>query len=173
MSFAPFSDFPDDARLWLFAFTEALDLNQVTRLAQGFEAFKPHWKTHGTLIDSEWMLVEDQILAVVERTMGPSPSGCSIDTMLRHVQKMAQALEVGLADANQVPARLGGRLQLFPKADVPHLIESGRLTALTPVYDLGLLELGQLRAGKLTRPLEQTWMGRKYRDLLQEAPTAH
>ena len=173
MPFSPFQSFPDDARLWLFAFTNPLDLTQLTRLAQGFEAFKPHWKTHGELIDSEWMVLEDQILAVVERTMGTNPSGCSIDAMLRHTLKMAQALELDLVDAQQVVIRKGPSLRILTKAEIPGLIEAGDLHPDTQVMDLGLLELGQLRGGKLARRLENTWMGRKYKTLLEEAPTAH
>lgn len=173
MPFAPFQSFPDDARLWLFAFTAPLDLDQLSQLSRGFEAFKPHWKTHGTLIDSEWMLLEDQILAVVERTMGNEPSGCSIDTMLRHTMKIAQSMELAIVDAQQVLIRRGSRLEVIPKSELPRLIECGDLHPETHVLDLGLLELGQLRGGKLTRRLENTWIARKYRDLLEEAPTAH
>lgn len=173
MAYSPFQSFPDQARLWLFAFTSPLDLNQLARLAQGFEAFQPHWKTHGELIDSEWMLLEDQILAVVERTMGTNPSGCSIDAMLRHTQKMAQAVELDLVDAQQVVIRQGASLRILSKTELPALIESGDIHPDTQVLDLGLLELSQLREGKLTRRLENTWIGRKYRALLEEAPTAH
>lgn len=173
MPFAPFQSFPDEARLWLFAFSAPLDLIQLTRLAQGFEAIKPHWKTHGELIDSEWMVLEDQILAVVERTMGTNPSGCSIDAMLRHAQKMAQAIELDLVNAQQVVIRQGPSLRILSKTEIPGLIESGDLHPETHVLDLGLLELSQLRAGKLTRRLENTWIGRKYRTLLEEMPTAH
>lgn len=173
MAFSPFQSFPDESRLWLFAFSAPLDLNQLTRLAQGFEAFKPHWKTHGELIDSEWMLLEDQILAVVERTMGTEPSGCAIDAMLRQTQKLAQAIELDLVDAQRVVIRQGSSLRILPKSDIPALIEFGELHPETHVLDLGLLELGQLRGGKLTRRLENTWIGRKYKDLLEEMPTAH
>ena len=173
MSFSPFQSFPDEARLWLFAFSAPLDLNQLARLSQGFETFKPHWKTHGELIDSEWMVLENQILAVVERTMGTNPSGCSIDAMLRHTQKMAQAIELDLVDAQQVVIRQGPTLRILSKTEIPSLIENGELHPETHVLDLGLLELSQLRGGKLTRRLENTWIGRKFKALLEEAPTAH
>lgn len=173
MAFAPFHTFPDEARLWLFAFTAPLDLNQLARLGQGFEAFKPHWKAHNNPIESEYMVLEDQILAVVERTMGTDPSGCAIDAMLRHTQKMAQAIELDLVDAQQVVIRKGAGLRILSKTELPALIACGELHPETHVLDLGLLELGQLRGGKLTRRLENTWIGRKFRALLEEMPTAH
>lgn len=173
MPFAPFSSFPDNARLWLFAFTTPLDLAQLATLSQGFDAFRPHWKTHGEPIDSAYTVLEDQILAIVERTMGKDPSGCAIDAMLRHTQKMAQALDLHLVDAQQVVIRQGPSLRIVSKTDLPALIERGEIHAETQVLDLGLLELAQLRGGKLTRRLENTWIARKYRALLEEMPTAH
>lgn len=172
MSQSGFQSFPDDARLWLFAFPRPLTESEQRTMAQGFTAFQPHWKTHGTSIDSAWTLIEDQILAVTERTMGQSPSGCSIDAMLRHALKLAAALELHLLDAQQVMFRYAGRLRVVAKTDLPALIERGDMNPDTAIIDLGLLELGQLRAGKLERPLEGTWIARKYKDLL-EAPTAH
>lgn len=173
MTFAPFQSFPDDARLWLFAFTSPLDLNHLSQLSKGFEAFKPHWKTHGKLIESAWMVLENQILAVVERTMGQEPSGCSIDAMLRHTQKMAQVMDLQIVDAQQVVIRKNSRIKILQKSEIPWFIECGELQPETQVLDLGLLELSQLRGGKLTRRLENTWIARKYRDLLEEVPTAH
>ena len=165
--------FPDDARLWLFAFPRPLPLQEQMSVAQGFEAFQPHWKTHGTLIESAWSLLEDQILAVSERTMGTQPSGCSIDAMLRHTQKLARAIDLEFLDAQQVMVRYAGKLRVVSKINLPALLEREELHAETPVIDLGLLELGALRAGQLERPLIGTWIGRKYKQLLEEAPTAH
>lgn len=171
MSPAAFQSFPDDARLWLFAFPRPLTEAEQATVAQGFQAFQPHWKTHGTLIDSAWALLEGQILAVTERTMGTSPSGCSIDAMLRHALKVAATLDLPLLDAQQVLVRDGGQLRVIPKTELTAVLGRGELHAHTPVVDLGLLELGQLRGGKLERPLAATWIGRKHRDLL-DAPAA-
>ena len=159
--------FPDDARLWLFAYPRPLTLDEQLNLAHGFEVFQPHWKTHGTLIESAWMLLEEQILAVSERTMGTQPSGCSIDAMLRHTQKLAHAVDLEFMDDQQVMIRYAGKLRVISKTELPTLLEREELHAETPVIDLGLMELGFLRAGKLERPLGATWIGRKYKDLLK------
>jgi hypothetical protein len=86
---------------------------------------------------------------------------------------MAQAVELDLVNAQQVMIRKDHRLHILDKLEIPDLIASGDLHPESHVLDLGLLELGQLRGGKLTRRLENTWIARKYRDLLEEAPTAH
>lgn len=162
-----FSTFPDTARLWLMAFPRPLDEGEKSKLAEGFEAFRPHWKTHSTPIESGWMLLEDQIFAVVENTMGTSPSGCSIDAMLRQSIKLASILDLPFLDAQSIVVRTSGKLRVVAKADLEPLLQDGTLDAATPVLDLGLLELGQLRSGQLERPLAKTWIARKYHALLE------
>ncbi|MBL0209452.1 MAG: hypothetical protein IPQ13_00835 [Holophagaceae bacterium] len=162
-----FSGFPDTARLWLMAFPRPLDEAEKARLAEGFDTFRPHWKTHSTAIESGWMLIEDQIFVVVENTMGSSPSGCSIDAMLRQSIKLASLLELPFLDAQSIIVRASGRLRVVAKTELESLLQNGTLDAATPVIDLGLLELGQLRSGQLERPLSKTWIARKHRAALE------
>lgn len=162
-----FSTFPDTARLWLMAFPRPLDEGEKAKLTEGFEAFRPHWKTHTSTIESGWMLIEDQLFAVVENTMGTSPSGCSIDAMLRQSIKLASTLELPFLDAQSIVVRTAGRLKVVAKSELESLLQDGTLAAATPVVDLGLLELGQLRSGQLERPLAKTWIARKHRRLLE------
>jgi len=165
--FDTFASFPDTARLWLMAFPRPLEEEEKVQLAKGFEAFRPHWKTHSTSIESGWMLLEDQIFAVVENTMGTSPSGCSIDAMLRQSIKLASILELPFLDAQSIVVRTAGKLKVVAKTELEPLLQDGTLDAATPVVDLGLLELGQLRLGNLERPLAKTWIARKHRMLLE------
>jgi len=162
-----FSAFPDTARLWLMAFPRPLNDAEKAKLAEGFDAFRPHWKTHSTAIESGWTLLEDQIFAVVENTMGTSPSGCSIDAMLRQSIKLASILELPFLDAQSIVVRASGKLRVVAKSELEPLLQDGTLHAGTPVVDLGLLELGQLRSGMLERPLAKTWIARKYRAELE------
>ena len=162
-----FSTFPDTARLWLMAFPRSLSEVEKSKLAEGFDSFRPHWKTHSTPIESAWMLLEDQIFAVVENTMGTSPSGCSIDAMLRQSIKLASILELPFLDAQSIVVRASGKLKVVAKTELEPLLQDGTLDAATPVIDLGLLELGQLRSGQLERPLAKTWIARKHRASLE------
>lgn len=162
----PFDGFADDARLWLAAFPRTLLPEESAKLKAHFETFRPHWKTHGEPIDSAFALLEDRILAVAERTMGTQPSGCAIDTMLRQVYKVADLLGLPLLDAQKVLVRASGGLAVVPKARLEAMLQAGELDGATPVVDLSLQHLGELRDGRLERALAQTWIGRKYASLL-------
>jgi hypothetical protein len=157
-----FDGFPDEARLWLAAFPRPLLPEEQASLHSRFEAFQPHWKTHGDAIDSAFALLDGQVLVVAERTMLTQPSGCAIDAMLRQIYKLADHLALPVLDAQKILVRAGGGLSVIPKTKIEALLQAGELGPDTPVLDLTLLHLGELREGKLERPLAQTWIARRY-----------
>ncbi len=162
----PCDGFPDDARLWLAAFPRPLLPEEQARLRAHFESFRPHWKSHGEPIDSAFALLDGQVLAVAERTMLTQPSGCAIDAMLRQVYKASDLLELPLIDAQKVLVRAGGNLQAVPKTRLEAMLQGGEIGSDTPVLDLTLQHLGELRQGGLEKPLGQTWIARKYAAVL-------
>ncbi|HJW73352.1 MAG TPA: hypothetical protein VJ486_11025 [Geothrix sp.] len=159
MNLTAFAALPDDARLWLIAYTSPVTVEQ---LAPEVEALLGHWRHKGVQYTAAWTLLEDRILAIAEPTLAAAPSGCAIDGMLRGVRQSAQRLGLELLDPQAVLARSQGGLHIFDRSELAARLEEGALGAATPVLDLALLTLGDLRAGRLERPLAETWIGRKY-----------
>ncbi len=160
MDLTPFAALPDDARLWLMALDAA---STREALAPHVEGFLQRWRHKGTQYQAAWSLLEGRILAIAEPTLAAAPSGCAIDGMLRQMAQAAKALGMGLVDAQAVLVRQAGGLKALDRAELPDWLAEGRLDGGSPVLDLALLTLGELRAGRLERPLSQTWIGRKYK----------
>jgi hypothetical protein len=154
-----FATLPDDARLWLVAFSQPVD---ATRLAPEMEALLGRWRHKGVQYQGTWALLENRVLAVAEPTLASQPSGCAIDGMLRGVRQIAERLGLDLQDPQDVMARLPEGLRTFPRTDLEARLADGTLAAGTPVLDLALLTVGDLRSGRFERPLSATWIGRKY-----------
>ena len=159
MTLTAFAALPDDARLWLIAFTQPVTAEE---LAPEVEALLSHWRHKGVQYTATWTLLEDRILAIAEPTLAAAPSGCAIDGMLRGVKQSAQRLGLELLDPQAVLARSQEGLRSFDRTELPARLEEGALGAHTPVLDLALLTLGDLRAGRMERPLADTWIGRKF-----------
>jgi len=64
--------------------------------------------------------------------------------------------------AASILVRLGGRLTAIPKGEIQARLDDGTLGAATPLVDLALYSLADLRAGRLEAPLADTWVGRKF-----------
>ncbi|HEY3270521.1 MAG TPA: hypothetical protein VGJ89_04835 [Geothrix sp.] len=159
-SLSAFAALPDDARLWLVAFSQPVE---AARLAPDVEALLGRWRHKGVEYHGTWTLLEDRILAIAEPTLAVQPSGCAIDGMLRGVRQIADRLGLGLQDSQDVLARLPEGLRAFGRADLEARLGDGTLGAGTPILDLALLTLGDLRSGRMERPLGGTWIGRKYK----------
>jgi hypothetical protein len=84
--------------------------------------------------------------------------------MLRKVHRMLEQLGLGLVDpGTSILVRLRGALVPIPKPEIQARLEDGTLDGATPVLDLSLYSLEDLRAGRLEAPLACTWVGRKHR----------
>lgn len=158
------SPLPDDARLWLLALDPAPDAATQARIAETMDALVAEWRHKGVAYQGAWTLLEGRILALAEPTMTSAPSGCAIDGMMRKVDRLTTGLGLAVVDpATTVLARAREGLRAIPKADLEVRLADGTLDAATPVLDLSLFTLGDLRAGKLEKPLAKTWIARKHK----------
>jgi len=160
MSLTAFTALPDSARLWLLALTRP---TEAALLAPELEALMGRWHHKGVQYRGAWTLLENRIVAVAEPTLATEPSGCAIDGMLRGLRQLTERLGLALEDPQAVIVRGVDGLQAIPRTDLEARLGEGSLDATTPVLDLALLTLGELRQGRLERPLAATWIGRKYK----------
>lgn len=164
MSLDALNALPDDSRLWLLALEPAPSAEALARFTAAMDGFVAEWRHKGVQYAGAWALVEGRILALAEPTMTTAPSGCAIDGMMRKVNRTLVELGLGTVDPmTAVLARTAKGLRAVPKADLEARLGDGTLDANTPVLDLALFSLGDLRAGKLEKPLAATWIGRKYK----------
>jgi hypothetical protein len=159
MSLSAFAAQPDDARLWLLALTQP---TEASVLAPEVDALMGRWRHKGVQYSGAWTLLEDRILAIAEPTLAAQPSGCAIDGMLRGVHQITARLGLKLEDPQAVLVRLTNGIRALPRTELEAHLVDGTLDGSTPVLDLALLTLGDLRGGRLERPLAATWIGRKY-----------
>ena len=160
MSLSNLSALPDEARLWLLALAQP---TEAAALAPDMDALIGRWRHKGVQYQGAWTLLENRILAVAEPTLAAEPSGCAIDGMLRGVHQLTERLGLALEDPQAVLVRQVDGIHAFPRAELEDRLADGTLDATTPVLDLALLTLGDLRDGRLERPLATTWIGRKYK----------
>lgn len=164
MSLAALNALPDDARLWLIALEPAPDSAAIERLASAMDGYVAEWRHKGVQYAGAWTLLEGRILTLAEPTMTTAPSGCAIDGMMRKVNRTLEELRLGRVDPmTSILVRAASGLEMIPKTEIEARLADGTLDATTPVLDLALFSLGDLRSGKLEKPLAATWIGRKYK----------
>lgn len=163
MTTESFPGFPDESRLWVLALSRQADPGQASRFEEGLGALLGHWRHKGQAYEAAWELRERQLILVVEPSMAAAPSGCAIDGMLRKVGALVRELGLELIGEERILVRMEGDLTGILRTDLAAALEEGHLGADTPVVDLSLHHLGQLREGRLERPLARTWIGRAHK----------
>ena len=159
----PFPALPDSSRLWLRALAIPPSPAAQGLLQEGLDGLMGQWRHKGVAYQGAWALLHGQIIAVAEPQLATAPSGCAIDGMLRKLDRLAETQGLAFLDPSlAILARLPEGLTAIPKAELPEAIAQGRLTPATPILDLALYTVADLRAGKLEGPLAATWIARKY-----------
>lgn len=158
------NDLPPTARLWLLAFPVPPDPAVEARFREGLDDLLARWRHKGEVYQAAWTFLEPQLAAIAEPTLAARPSGCAIDGMLRRVKGLAAQSGLDLVDPDgSLLVRRNHRLEAIPKARIQACLDTGVLDAATPVLDLSLYSLDDLRSGRLERPLGETWVARSYR----------
>lgn len=148
----------DDARIWIFGISPALDEAQSARMLAGVDEFLREWNAHGTPVASARELRDGSFL-IVAIDKETETSGCSIDRMFGLLKQFERDFGVSILDANRVFVRdAEGRPRAltreeFRDAGDPHTI----------VYDTLVERLGDVRRGDWIRRAEQSWHSRLLR----------
>jgi hypothetical protein len=151
---------PDDARVWVFGISPALDETKSAPFLSRIDAFLAEWAAHGNPITSARDLIEGSFL-VIGVDHAAETSGCSIDRMFGTLRQLESELGVQILDPNRVFVRHGdGHVDAMTRAEFR---EKG--DAHTHVFDTIAERLGDIRSGRWERPAEQSW----HRQLLQQA----
>ena len=162
MTRIPFSELPDDARLWVFGSDRPLDEAEERRLLDAVDRFLESWKAHGEPLDAgrDWRHGRFLLVAVDESTA--PPSGCSIDSMIHLLKELEADLGVTLVDNAPVWFRGDGRIRRASRAEFLARAESGEVGPDTVVFDNTVLRLEALREGKWEQPARETWHGKAF-----------
>ena len=153
----------DDAYIWIFGISPALDEMGEVKMLQKVDAFLDKWAAHGAPIESARDLIESSFLVIAaERTS--ERSGCSIDRLFGTLKLLESELGVAILDANRVFFRHGdGRVGAMSRSDF-----RDKADAHTIVFDTTAESLRDIRTGAWERRAEDSW----HRNLLKKPVTA-
>ena len=107
----------DDAYVWIFGISPALDENGEVKLLHRVNGFLDKWASHGQPIESASDLIEGTFLVIAaEKTS--ERSGCSIDRLFGTLRELERELGVKILDSDRVFFRHGdGRVDAMTRAE--------------------------------------------------------
>lgn len=161
MSLNDLTGLPNHARLWCFAADRTMSSDEATVLGERLAVFLGDWTAHAEELLVGFELRDHRFLLVAVDERQAAASGCSIDALTGHLRELERELDVGLIDGSAIWFRdASGDIRTVSRADFKNLAAGGAVGPDTPVFDITLLTLEQLRDGRLEVPARDSWHGR-------------
>ena len=164
----PFDAMPDTARLWIFPATRPLSAAERERVLAETDAFIAGWAAHGVPLTAARELRHERFLMVAADEAAAGVSGCSIDALVRRMDRLGSALGVDLVEHGPVAYRHGEEIHHVPRHRFAALAASGSVTPDTIVFDNTITSVGDMRSGRWERPAADAWHGRAFFDVRSE-----
>ena len=157
-----FVSLPPTARLWAFAADRPLSSDARDRLLTELDRFLDVWAAHNVPLPAARELRYDRFLLIGVDQSTTSASGCSIDALHREVKRLERDYGVTLLDAGPVVYRDGDAIARVPRAEFQSLVDEGRVTRDTIVFDNTVTSVGALNDGRWEAAASETWHGRAF-----------
>lgn len=141
----------NDAHIWIFGISPALDASGSETLLRHVDAFLEQWASHGTPIRGARELREGSFL-VIAADQDCERSGCSIDRMFGTLKALERELQVQILDSNRIFLREGGSVRAVPRPEFRNAANAD-----TPVFDVTAERLGDVRSGAWERRAADSW----------------
>ena len=158
----PFTDLPDEARLWIFASPDKIAGAPATRLLDMVDGFLDEWHAHGHPVvgGRDWR--HDRFLLVAADEAATGVSGCSTDSLFRIFKGAEKELGITLLDGSLVWYRDGEEIRGASRAEFRERAKSGEVNGDTVVFDNTVPTVGGVRTGQWERPAREAWHGKAF-----------
>ncbi|MGQ0765820.1 MAG: hypothetical protein ACT4OZ_09155 [Gemmatimonadota bacterium] len=153
----PFSNLPDDARIWIFSASRPLDDAVGARLLSQVDAWLDQWKAHGAALTCarEWR--DDRFLVIGVDQSEVGASGCSIDALFRILRDCERESGTSLVAGGRVFYRdRSGDISCTDRDGFRTLALSGMADLRTRVFDSTLTIAREYRTA-FERAAGESW----------------
>ena len=157
-----FDGFPDDARLWVYAFPRPLTAGEHERVTRELSAFVPTWNSHGAPVHGAFAIVEDRFLLVtgyVDAGIG----GCSTDSMVRVMKQLRESGIDGFDRTLVFFRDAAGQVRAVKRDEFQAIVRDGQVDDDTVVFDPTIQFIGDLRRGAFETAFGRSWHAAAFR----------
>ncbi len=152
-----FPEFPDDARVWVYALSEPLSDDARTRVSERLDAFVGNWQSHGVPVTGAYAIAENRFV-LITGYVPDGISGCSTDSSVRVMKELREEHDIDGFDRSLVFFRDSkGTVQAVKRADFKALVDAGQVDGNTVVFDTTIQFIGDLRRGGFETSFGKSW----------------
>ncbi|MEL6122582.1 MAG: hypothetical protein AAFR14_02585 [Bacteroidota bacterium] len=146
-----------DSRVWIWQSTNEVSASDAIGVQSHMQDFVSHWVSHQKALVAKARFVLDRFLIVVlDESVSGGASGCSIDSLTHEIQKLDSQYHLGFMDRTKFCFWQEGQILTVSMQELSNVIEYGRLSVDSLVFDNLVNSLEALRNSWL-KPLSQSW----------------
>ena len=161
IAFPRLSQMPSQARLWLYMTDRPLTDEEADLLLHRVDAFMETWSSHGRQVLGAAEFAEHRVLGLAAVVREGDISGCGIDKSVHVLEGIGESVGFGIEGGLQIHYRArDGVIQSTTRSEFRRLVQEGMVDGETPVFDLSVTRVGDLR--RLELPLRESWHARAF-----------
>ena len=161
MNTGPLNQFPDDARLWIFASREPVGADKAEALLSRVDRFLDRWHAHGAAVVGARDWRHDRFLLIASDERATGVSGCSIDSLYATLKEAQAELGVDLLDSAPIWYRDGdGEIRCVARGEFRELGRAREVDGETTVFDNTASSVGALKNDGWERAMKDSWHGK-------------
>lgn len=146
-----FPDYPESARVWIYAADRFLSGTEEAFAQEHLNAFLKQWAAHGTDLFAEGAILHNTFVVIVADEEKVKASGCSIDSSVRFIKELGKELQVDFFNRLSVLVEKEGELKRI------HFNELDQYKDWN-VFDTTITYLGRMRERFSVPVLDSGWV---------------
>ena len=133
--FIPFENLPEDSKIWIYQSNRKFSDDEITSIESELNSFLESWSSHGTSLESSYLLKYNRFIIIAVNQEVQSATGCSIDSSVAFIQSLEQKYAVDLLDKMNVTFKNGEYIAHKSLLDFKKMAKEKAVTENTIVFN--------------------------------------
>jgi hypothetical protein len=147
---------PDHSRVWIYQADREFTENEMHLLKNKVSQFVEGWTSHSKLVSAAFEIRYNRFLILLLDESQVAAGGCSIDSSVHFIKSLESEFQNPLTDRMKFTYRLGDRIESVSKNEFEKLLDEGKISDNTIVFNNLVSSRQQLDSG-WEIPFSQSW----------------
>lgn len=157
--YVPFETLPPEARIWIYQSNRPFSVGERRIVEDQLHQFSSEWSVHGMPLNTSYKVEYNQFIILGADEEHQNASGCSIDSSVRALKAIEEAVGVQLFDRNMVAFKRGEEVMTIPLKELKQKFTDGTLNEDSLTFN-NLVSTRSAFDAQWLLPANQTWLKR-------------
>jgi hypothetical protein len=129
--------------LFIFPYSKGLEETELSLLKIELDSFLRTWNTHGTSLNSNYWIEENQFVLIKVDEELASPSGCSKDKLFHFFENFNKTNSISLGRPDRFYLGLESGIVRFSRKEIVEGLEKGTISSDDVLYPIWIASEGE------------------------------